>query len=341
VEGRSWIAGQESFRLTEMSTEVMLEHAERIIDELGRMHERLATNQFCRTLRGRHAKWLDKVARRPRRPDPAPAQRTPGKGAGQWVWRTQPDAPYGPDLESEWLEEFSPEEIAVRQVLSGVCDTVERRMTKTKVWVSSGDRAGRGGQGPKEKADANWKCQWCHCSFAESGGRSPGPDGPGMLCSACGSRFRNGHAGPPLQDKDGRFVCDGCNKSFETIRGLGSHRRGCWGGQWKCQWCHVLEQASGGKCPGPAGPKTLCSACGSRFRNGHTSFPTKDADGRLNCPMCDKRFDSMISLGGHRRFCDGGAWRCAWCDCTHDESGGKSPGPGGPPHHPSPPSLPY
>jgi len=92
----------------------------------------------------------------------------------------------------------------------------------------------------------------------------------------------------------------------------------------------VLEQASGGKCPGPAGPKTLCSACGSRFRNGHTSFPTKDADGRLNCPMCDKRFDSMISLGGHRRFCDGGAWRCAWCDCTHDESGGKSPGPGGP-----------
>ena len=35
VEGRSWIPGQEAFRLTEMNQEIMLEHAERIVEELG------------------------------------------------------------------------------------------------------------------------------------------------------------------------------------------------------------------------------------------------------------------------------------------------------------------
>jgi hypothetical protein len=78
-----------------------------------------------------------------------------------------------------------------------------------------------------------------------------------------------------------------------------------------------------------SGSRTLCSACGSRFKNGHTGPPVQDQDGKFICQMCEKRFDSMISLGGHRRFCDGGAWRCAWCKCSNDESGGKSPGPEG------------
>jgi len=267
------------------------------------MHEKLGTNQFCKTLLGRNLKWQKKMASRPRKADPPPPPprltgdpnhagkshagvvKSPGGMGvgGSWVMREAGmDVPYEPDLESEWIEGFSPDEIAVRQVLSGVCDTVDRRLQMVRSWVARKDRGGdAGGGGPlgaisKDRAgDSNWGCQWCACSFSESGGRSPGPDGPGTLCSACGSRYRNGHAGPPLMDKDGKYVCDGCNKAFGSIRGLGSHRRGCWGGQWKCDWCQVLEQGSGGKCPGPAGPRTLCSACGSRFRNGHKSFPTK------------------------------------------------------------------
>ena len=34
-------------------------------------------------------------------------------------------------------------------------------------------------------------------------------------------------------------------------------------------------------------------------------------------------FDTISSLGGHRRFCDGGAWRCEWCSAKADMATGK------------------
>jgi hypothetical protein len=53
-----------------------------------------------------------------------------------------------------------------------------------------------------------------------------------------------------------------------------------------------------------AGPKTLCSACGSRYRNGHTAPPQKDENGHYICDDCGKTFDTISGLGGHKRFCE-------------------------------------
>jgi hypothetical protein len=175
-----------------------------------------------------------------------------------------------------------------------------------------------------------WSCEWCKCSYHEASGRSPGPNGTGTLCAACSSRYRAGHTGPPKRDVEGNYLCEACGAKFETIRGLGSHRRGCSGGNWRCEWCAKEETETAGKAPGPNGPKTLCSTCGSRFRTGHTKMVQTNADGKYVCTMCEKQFDSIVALGGHKRYCDGGNWNCAWCKATSLEASGKSPGPDGP-----------
>jgi hypothetical protein len=46
-------------------------------------------------------------------------------------------------------------------------------------------------------------------------------------------------------------------------------RKNCDGGVWRCDWCGVDKKTGGGRCPGPKGPSTLCSACGSRYRAGN------------------------------------------------------------------------
>eukprot|EP01043_Picozoa_sp_COSAG02_P023746 COSAG02_NODE_1276_length_13504_cov_15.182618_8_plen_2319_part_00 len=174
-----------------------------------------------------------------------------------------------------------------------------------------------------------WKCEWCSCSYEEASGRSPGPNGPGTLCAACSSRHRSGHTGPPKRDAEGNFLCEACGAKFETIRGLGSHRRGCTGGKWQCEWCKCDETGTTGKAPGPKGAKTLCATCGSRFRAGHTKAVAKNADGKYECENCKKVFDSVVAVGGHKRFCDGGNWHCNWCNATSAETSSKSPGPDG------------
>ena len=156
-----------------------------------------------------------------------------------------------------------------------------------------------------------WACEWCKCKYQKSSGRSPGPSGAGTLCAACSSRYRAGHTGPPKRDAEGNYLCEACGAKFETIRGLGSHRRGCSGGNWRCEWCAKEETETAGKAPGPNGPKTLCSTCGSRFRTGHTKMVVQ-VNGRFMCENCSKLFDTMVALGGHRRYCDGGKWRCNW-----------------------------
>jgi hypothetical protein len=71
-----------------------------------------------------------------------------------------------------------------------------------------------------------WLCSWCGCSHNETSGRGAGPDGPRTLCAACASRYRAGHREPPQRDASGKFLC-GCGRTFESMSGLGSHRRHC------------------------------------------------------------------------------------------------------------------
>jgi len=174
-----------------------------------------------------------------------------------------------------------------------------------------------------------WRCQWCECKWEDSGGKGPGPAGAMTLCSACSQRYKSGHAGPPPKNEAGLYVCDKCERTFESIMGLGSHRKRCDGGQWRCQWCECKADEASGKGPGPSGGGTLCSLCSSRFRSGHVGLPSTNADGRYPCERCERTFESFRALGMHSRDCDGGQWRCEWCECKADETSGKAPGPHG------------
>jgi hypothetical protein len=221
------------------------------------------------------------------------------------------------------------DEIVIRQVLNRMILDVEK--------ISTPEDGPLSPVVALKRTQKLWKCQWCYCSQMDCGGtKAHGPDGPGTLCSSCGGRYKDGHLGPLVKER-GKFLCDSCNKRFETVRGLSAHRRGCTGGAWKCQWCSCAEDSSGGRVLGPNGPRTLCMACGQKFRAGHTSATSsspvphqQDAQGKFVCPHCEKKFDSSMGLGGHKRFCDGGQWHCTWCKCTAEDAGGKMQGPDGP-----------
>lgn len=175
-----------------------------------------------------------------------------------------------------------------------------------------------------------WRCAWCHLSGQECGNKSIGPDGPATLCTSCSQRWKSGHSGPPPKDETGRFVCEECARTFDTISGLGSHRARCDGGVWRCEWCNADYASTTGKGPGPNGAKTLCSACSARFRGGASGPPTTNDQGKFVCGSCERTFDTLPAVSSHKRRCDGGKWRCAWCECKADECTGKGPGPGGP-----------
>jgi hypothetical protein len=178
-----------------------------------------------------------------------------------------------------------------------------------------------------------WRCSWCNCPASAAGGKVAGPDGEASLCAACGSRYRSNCTDGEFQhattDKHGRFVCDrGCGKTFETIVGLSSHQRTCIGDGWRCRWCLCRSASPSTRAAGPDGSGTLCADCGSRFRQG-VKGPPGALEGKYACPRCGKEFDSLVGLGGHHRFCDGGLWRCAWCECQASEAQGKAAGPDG------------
>lgn len=86
-----------------------------------------------------------------------------------------------------------------------------------------------------------WQCRWCTSKESETKGKGPGPDGPSTLCSVCASRYRSGYKQPPKRDAQGNFVCERCQSKFASVRGLGSHVRGCSGGNWRCEWCDTTE----------------------------------------------------------------------------------------------------
>jgi len=51
---------------------------------------------------------------------------------------------------------------------------------------------------------------------------------------------------PPLFHL-GKYVCEECSRTFDTISGLGSHRSRCDGGVWRCEWCNADYASSSGK----------------------------------------------------------------------------------------------
>ena len=63
------------------------------------------------------------------------------------------------------------------------------------------------------------------------------------------------------------------------IRGLGSHRRFCDGGVWRCRWCMCKAEECSGKGPGPDGASTLCAPCSGRFHGDTGVPPPTNADG--------------------------------------------------------------
>ena len=130
---------------------------------------------------------------------------------------------------------------------------------------------------------------------------------------------------------DGVWRCTECPAAYETRTGLFAHTRFCVGraAEWRCEWCSCSELETSHKATGPSGIKTLCSACGQRYRHGAHGMPEQNDKGEWMCTGCGRGFPSMGALGGHRRFCDGGVWRCQWCDCKYEDANGKGPGPSG------------
>mgnify|MGYP004122864911 CR=1 FL=1 len=61
---------------------------------------------------------------------------------------------------------------------------------------------------------------------------------------------------------------------------------------------------------------TLCQSCSTRWKSGHTGPPPTNDDGKYVCELCDRTFDNITGLGSHRGRCDGGMWRCGWCNCN-------------------------
>ena len=72
---------------------------------------------------------------------------------------------------------------------------------------------------------------------------------------------------------------------------------------WQCEWCGAAELETSHKATGPSGVKTLCSACGQRYRNGAAGMPQLNDKGEWLCSHCGRSFPTMGALGGHRRFC--------------------------------------
>ena len=173
------------------------------------------------------------------------------------------------------------------------------------------------------EARCAWQCEWCKCTVADTHHKGNGPNGAKTLCSACSGRYRAGHNSMPEQNERGEWVCERCLRGFPELRALGGHRRFCDGGVWRCGWCKCSIEETQGKGPGPEGAGTLCSACSGRYRGGATGLPPTDEDGKYICDLCNRTFETISGYGSHRGRCDGGVWRCGWCQCSYEETTGK------------------
>ena len=161
--------------------------------------------------------------------------------------------------------------------------------------------------------------------------KSAGAEGAATLCATCGGRFRGGAKSAPRVPDTGKFKCDGA-VLCRFIGALSGHRRFCDGGSWRSdRCCCTISEAGNRKNPGPKGPATLCGPCGGRYRGGATGPPTRNEAGGFVCDSCGRVHETLGGLAAHKRSCDGGNWRCGWCDASLSEVGGRrNPGPDGP-----------
>jgi hypothetical protein len=237
---------------------------------------------------------------------------------------------------------------AVEQAGMLLCDTCGKRCANV-IGLAAHMRTCDGGQ---------WRCKWCK---TDAHGQMPGPDGPGTLCNSCGSCFQGRLRTQPAQilpagessdqwkqapktSSAGDYFCErGCRKHFESMEGLLAHQCVCTGSSSQCDFCVAPAEVPAlnpadpytvhEKPPelGPEKPnRSLCAACATKFRPKKSIEKSSAPKGsKHTCPQCSKVFDSTLGLSGHQRFCDGGNWRCEWCQCQAEVSKGKSPGPNG------------
>ena len=144
-------------------------------------------------------------------------------------------------------------------------------------------------------------------------------------------RYRQGATGPPSATPRGNFLCDSCDAKFPTNSALSGHRRFCDGGKWSCDWCGCKRLETSGRAPGPKGPRRSVRPAAADSRRRQVGTLKMPGDGQVQVRRRGSLFDSIGALSGHRRFCDGGSWRCDWCSCTISEGGQpEEPGPKGP-----------
>ena len=115
-----------------------------------------------------------------------------------------------------------------------------------------------------------------------------------------------------LRQADGKYPCERCDSKFESFRALGAH----------------------------ATPPTHASQSPPHPRHTHPRHAPTHATPptlshlpagchlELTHPACSP--PPCKHPGIHSRNCDGGLWRCTWCNCKADETSGKAPGPDGP-----------
>jgi len=210
--------------------------------------------------------------------------------------------------------------------------TAEPKMNKEGKWLCETcartfDTLAGCGSHKRHCTGGNWKCEWCKVneSTSETTAKLEGPNGKGTLCQLCSGRFKSGATGPPKQLKNGNYECEECTREFQTLAGLGCHRKACTGGTWTCEWCEIGEDKAQGKSRGPNGSGTLCNLCASRYRSGATGPPRTDADGRFLCELCEAPFDTLAGLGSHNKHCTSGDWECNWCHTSETKTRWRGP----------------
>ncbi|XP_050230173.1 NAC domain-containing protein 1-like [Mercurialis annua] len=110
---------------------------------------------------------------------------------------------------------------------------------------------------PKHKRKANMKLKCMHCEITETPKWRDGPMGPKTLCNACGVRYRSG-----------RLYNNQLNENIVLVPAQQvspEHKRKT-NMKLKCMHCEITETPKWRE--GPMGPKTLCNACGVRYRSG-------------------------------------------------------------------------
>jgi hypothetical protein len=100
-------------------------------------------------------------------------------------------------------------------------------------------------------------------------------------------------------DPQGLWPCSSCSALYASRTDLYGHLRFCPAlDAWRCDWCGCGAHHTPHKSSGPAGPKTLCSACSARFRAGHSGPPQQNDAGQYVCEQCDRPFATVAALGG-------------------------------------------